>query len=65
MLTSNTIDIHILLERTHITLLQAGNDDPNFTNIIVNTEVDKPEKISAESLFREVNELIVKLDDLF
>lgn len=65
MLTSNAIDIHILLERTHIALLQAGNDDPNFTNIIVNTEVDKPEKISAESLFREVNELIVKLDDFF
>lgn len=63
MLTSNAIDIHILLEHTHIALLQAGNDDPNFTNIIVNTEVNKPEEIQAECLLREVNELIVKLDD--
>lgn len=65
MLTSNAIDIHILLERMHTALLQAGNDDPNFTDIILNTEVDKPEKMSAECLFQEVNELIVKLDDLF
>lgn len=64
-LTSNAIAVHMLLERTHIALLQAGNDDPNFTNIIVNTQVDKPENISTECLFWEVNKLVAKLDEFF
>lgn len=55
--------MYTLFENVHLHLMQAGNDDSNFINIMANTEVmESNSDLTMETIFQEVNELIIKFD---
>lgn len=62
MLTSNIVEMNKFFKQLHLGLMQAGTDDSEFIDIVVNEQVDKPKSISAKSLLLEINELIEELD---
>lgn len=64
-IASNSIEIYTLFERIHTALIQAMNDDGNFLEILVNTQVIRMVDVTLESLLQEINELIKKFNEFF
>lgn len=64
-IASNSIEIYSLFEHMHIALIQTANDDPNFISIITNRDSEEDSSDpTMESLLREINELIIKIDEI-
>lgn len=58
--------MHSITEQVLNVLIDLGNDDPNFIDVMANTEVDETADTvdTIESLLQDFNELLSKFDEL-
>lgn len=61
-IASNSIEIYSLFEHMHIALIQT---DPDFISIISNEDSgENSSDPTMESLLQDINELIIKIDEI-